>query len=311
MTQQSSARDAPAREGTARESLLELYDALAQHQLRDAGAEVAAAIAHAVGTPLNVISGRAELIRHDPSNALAQVARIEEQVKKLATGLRQLVDYLAVPDPRTPQRPASVSRRTPADGTPPEARGAAPVRAPSAPRRPEGSSESQRLESQGEAMIVEARSVLDDILALSGASAGANGVEVVVEGEALSGARVERWHALGTLSSLVSCAVRHVASKVKKNTNGQGGPARIRVSGAVATQGVLFELVVPGLALIEGWQLEHFQARPAPADTSEFYRTMSICAAVVRGHGGKLSLESVPNTDAAIIRFSCRNEAAS
>ena len=81
----------------AREPLLELYDALAEHQLRDAGAEVAAAIAHAVGTPLNVISGRAELIRHDPSNALAQVARIEEQVKKLANGLRQVVDYLAVP----------------------------------------------------------------------------------------------------------------------------------------------------------------------------------------------------------------------
>src|SRR5688572_9150027 len=93
----------------AREPLLELYDAVAQRQLRDAGAEVAAAIAHAVGTPLNVISGRAELIRHDPSNALAQVARIEEQVKKLATGLRQLVDYLAVPDPRAPQQSTSAA----------------------------------------------------------------------------------------------------------------------------------------------------------------------------------------------------------
>ena len=38
MTQQSPAR----------EPLLELYDAVAQRQLRDAGAEVAAAIAHAV-----------------------------------------------------------------------------------------------------------------------------------------------------------------------------------------------------------------------------------------------------------------------
>src|SRR5690349_5516016 len=84
----------------AAETLLELHEGLAQRQLRDAGAEIASAIAHAVGTPLNVISGRAELIRHDPANALAQVARIEEQVKKLATGLRQIVDYLAVPDPQ-------------------------------------------------------------------------------------------------------------------------------------------------------------------------------------------------------------------
>src|SRR5688572_16787786 len=95
----------------AGETLLELYEALAQRQLRDAGAEIASAIAHAVGTPLNVISGRAELIRHDPSNALAQVTRIEEQVKKLATGLRQIVDYLAVPEPPPAGTPSAASTR--------------------------------------------------------------------------------------------------------------------------------------------------------------------------------------------------------
>jgi signal transduction histidine kinase len=74
---------------------IELLAALHDAELRSTAAEVAAAMAHAVGTPLNVIGGRAELIRQNPANALAQVARIEEQVNKLATGLRQLVDYLA------------------------------------------------------------------------------------------------------------------------------------------------------------------------------------------------------------------------
>jgi hypothetical protein len=79
----------------------------------------------------------------------------------------------------------------------------------------------------------------------------------------------------------------------------------------VASQGVVFELVVPGLPMIEGWQLEHFQARPPVSECSEFYRTMSICAAVVRGHGGRLLIESAPNAEAVVVRFSCRNETVS
>jgi two-component system OmpR family sensor kinase len=79
-------------------SLLELLDTLYQRQVRQAAAEVAAAIAHAAGTPLNVIGGRAELIRQDPANAAGHVTRIEEQVRKLADGLRQFVDYLTIED---------------------------------------------------------------------------------------------------------------------------------------------------------------------------------------------------------------------
>jgi len=79
-------------------SLLERLDWLYQRQLRQAAAEVAAAIAHAAGTPLNVISGRAELLRQDPASAAAQVTRMEEQVRKLADGLRQFVDYLTLED---------------------------------------------------------------------------------------------------------------------------------------------------------------------------------------------------------------------
>src|SRR6187549_1532490 len=80
------------------QSPLSLCLELQQYQLRNVAAEAVAALAHALGTPLNVISGRAELIRQDPTSAAAQIVRIEEQVKKVATGLRQLVDYLSVDD---------------------------------------------------------------------------------------------------------------------------------------------------------------------------------------------------------------------
>jgi signal transduction histidine kinase len=299
MTQQSPAR----------ESLLELYDALAQRQLRDAGAEVAAAIAHAVGTPLNVISGRAELIRQDPSNALTQVARIEEQVKKLATGLRQLVDYLAVPDPRAAQPSAS--------GPSTHGAGVSPALSMM------GGASSAPNASGGELAVVDAKSVLDDVVALTEALARANHVEVVADdGGGLAGARVERWHALGTLGTLVSHAIQHcvrqhgvrqygvshVATKARQGSN--GAAPRVSIGGSVASQGVTFELVVPGLSPVQGWQLEHFQARPAAIDGAEFYRTISICAAVVRGHGGKLMVESAPNGEAIVVRFSCVNEAS-
>jgi hypothetical protein len=267
-------------EAPVRDPLLELSDALARHQLRQAGAEVAAAIAHAVGTPLNVISGRAELIRHDPSNALAQVARIEEQVKKLANGLRQVVDYLAVPDPISPGK-------------------AAPPAASAAPQPPL-------------AEIVEAKAVLDDLSALAGPLASSANVGLVVTSDGLAGGRVERWNALGTLNALVSCALRQAASMSNGATEGKArGPsaAEVRVSGSIASQGVLFDVAVPGLTLIEGWQLENFPVRPSLADCPEFYRTVSICGAVVRGHGGRLLLEATPGGEGVTVRFSCRNEA--
>src|SRR5688572_14092090 len=90
----STVQTSPAIDSSlASDAVLQL-DELYQEQLRGAAAEIAAAVAHAVGTPLNVISGRAELIRQDPANALAQVTRIEEQVRKLADGLRDFVEYL-------------------------------------------------------------------------------------------------------------------------------------------------------------------------------------------------------------------------
>jgi hypothetical protein len=88
-------------------SSFQQLDTLYQRQLRQAAADVAAAIAHAVGTPLNVIGGRAELIRQDPANALAQVTRIEEQVRKLADGLRQFVEYLSPTERHASDLPAA------------------------------------------------------------------------------------------------------------------------------------------------------------------------------------------------------------
>jgi hypothetical protein len=276
-------------EAPDRESLLALYDALAQRQLRHAGAEVAAALAHAVGTPLNVISGRAELIRHDPSNALAQVTRIEEQVKKLANGLRQVVDYLAVPEAVPPAKLAAAAAAGPAVAGAARIVAAQPV---------------------SEEVIVDAKAVLDDLLALADPLARAANVELSVSPEGLAGARVERWHALGTLISLVSAALHQVThpSKGARAEDGRVASSHLRVGGSIATQGVVFELVVPGLALVEGWQIEHFQARPPATDCPELYRTLSICGAVVRGHGGRLLLEAAP-AGGIIIRFSCRNAA--
>jgi signal transduction histidine kinase len=272
--------------------LLELCDTLAQRQLREAGAEVAAAIAHAVGTPLNVISGRAELIRHDPSNALAQVTRIEEQVKKLANGLRQVVDYLAVPEP-TPAVPARArSAEAGAVRSSPKPAGPAPTAA-------------------GD--VTDVRAILADVSALAGSVPRASGIELSVSSDGIEGARVERWHALGILSALVSCALRHCSERQAAAEDAAAGngraSSRVAVSAGIASQGVVFELIVPGLPLVEGWQLEHFQDRPAQTENSEFYRTLSICGAVVRGHGGRLLLEAAP-TGQAVIRFSCRNEAS-
>jgi signal transduction histidine kinase len=215
-------------------------------QLRSTAAEVAAAIAHAAGTPLNVIGGRVELMRQDPAGAPAQLDRIEEQVYKLADGLRDLIDYLS---------PVSETR-----------------------------------------VVASAQSVLDELLTLSRPLATQHGVELRVTGVALANACVHADPLLANLSTLVAWATRCVA--------GLAVPSRTpllldaRVDGDVAT----FELSVPGLHVVEGWRLERFEARPSTAE-SEPYRTLSICAAIARGHGGKLLTEAAPDGDALRVRL--------
>jgi hypothetical protein len=138
--------------------------------------------------------------------------------------------------------------------------------------------------------------VLEELVALSRPLAAEQGVELRVTGVALGDASVHGDPLLANLSTLVAWATRCVGALV--------GPARTpllleaRVEGDVAA----FELCVPGLRVVEGWRLERFEARPSSAE-SEPYRTLSICAAIARGHGGKLLTEAAPGGDALRVRL--------
>jgi len=67
---------------------------------------VASMIGHLIGTPLNVIAGRAAMIRSNPNdeNAVENARRIEEQVDRLAQQIRRLIEYLTAPDPPAERR---------------------------------------------------------------------------------------------------------------------------------------------------------------------------------------------------------------
>jgi two-component system, NtrC family, sensor kinase len=95
----------------------EIYDArlaeldrLRQAELRAAISRVASVIGHLIGTPLNVIAGRAALIRSTPQAESVQenARRIEEQVERLAERIRKLLDYLTSPEPEA--EPRSVAK---------------------------------------------------------------------------------------------------------------------------------------------------------------------------------------------------------
>lgn len=61
---------------------------------------------HLIGTPLNVIAGRAALIRNNPSPQAIEenVRRIEEQVERLALRIRRLIDYFGLAEPAPERR---------------------------------------------------------------------------------------------------------------------------------------------------------------------------------------------------------------
>jgi signal transduction histidine kinase len=90
-------------------SRLALLDGLRNAERRAAISRVASVIAHLIGTPLQVIAGRAALIRSNPTpeNAAESARRIEEQVDRLAQRIRKLIDYLTSPDQET--EPKSVA----------------------------------------------------------------------------------------------------------------------------------------------------------------------------------------------------------
>jgi signal transduction histidine kinase len=94
------ASDSGKRAPTAQRPLL-LAEELRQAERRAATFRVASAIGHLIGTPLNVIAGRAALIRTNAeSGASGEHARkIEEQVERLAHEVRRLIDYLTPLEP--------------------------------------------------------------------------------------------------------------------------------------------------------------------------------------------------------------------
>ena len=233
------------------EQLLELYDSLHQRQLRDAASEIAAAIAHAMGTPLNVISGRAELIRQDPTRAALQAGKIEEQVRNMASGLRQLVDYLAPLESTTAGVPV--------------------------------------------------RNIVSEALGMARPIAQRQGVELIVDEEIRScDAPLPRWQVLTNVTTLISLAVRCTARSMT-----DARERRVLLGCSADAGGVTFDLDTPGLEIVEGWQLDKFQARPLPASVSEHYRVLSVCATIARGNGGRLSIE--PIDGGGRIRLLCRS----
>jgi len=86
--------------------LLARLDALRQAERRAASARMVSVAGHLIGTPLNVIAGRAALIRSNPAPEAVEenVRRIEEQVERLAMRIRRLIDYFGLAEPSGARR---------------------------------------------------------------------------------------------------------------------------------------------------------------------------------------------------------------
>lgn len=88
--------------GPTDELLLVLLDEIRHAERHATSSRVAAVIGHLIGTPLNVISGRAGLIRANPQSDSAitdHATRIEDQAHQLAQRIRHLIEYLTAPVP--------------------------------------------------------------------------------------------------------------------------------------------------------------------------------------------------------------------
>jgi signal transduction histidine kinase len=86
--------------------LLTRLDDLRRAERRAASARMVSVAGHLAGTPLNVIAGRAALIRADPSPAAVEenLRRIEEQVERMAQRMRRLIEYFGVSEPHSEHR---------------------------------------------------------------------------------------------------------------------------------------------------------------------------------------------------------------
>jgi signal transduction histidine kinase len=97
---------APAPEKPDLAALLARLDDLRQLERRAASARMVSVAGHLIGTPLNVIAGRAALIRSNPAPEAIEenVRRIEEQVERLALRIRRLIDYFGLAEPSAARR---------------------------------------------------------------------------------------------------------------------------------------------------------------------------------------------------------------
>jgi signal transduction histidine kinase len=87
-------------------ALLSRLDELRVAERRAVSARMVSVAGHLIGTPLNVIAGRAALIRTNsaPEAVEENVRRIEEQVERLAQRIRRLIDYFGLAEPPTELR---------------------------------------------------------------------------------------------------------------------------------------------------------------------------------------------------------------
>jgi len=72
-----------------------LVDELRRAERHAIVSRLSSVFAHLIGTPLNVIAGRAALIKSNPGSdaALENANRIEQQVERLAYRIRRLIEY--------------------------------------------------------------------------------------------------------------------------------------------------------------------------------------------------------------------------
>lgn len=86
--------------------LLARLDQLRRAERRAASARMVSVAGHLAGTPLNVIAGRAALIRssHSPEAIEENVRRIEEQVERMAGRVRRLIEYFGLGAPSSERR---------------------------------------------------------------------------------------------------------------------------------------------------------------------------------------------------------------
>lgn len=87
--------------------LLASLDQLRSAERRSASARMVSVIGHLIGTPLNVIAGRAALMRTGnptPEAVDENARRIEEQVERLSQRIRRMIDYFGMVEPSAEPR---------------------------------------------------------------------------------------------------------------------------------------------------------------------------------------------------------------